>query len=656
MLASVTGKSNGFGGGSYTPSGRPTGVYGPFSSPGVSAETPPGVPSSGNIIEARNNRGSNIRVPYARLVPMHARVNIHASNDKRQLMVKGKPQLEYTGLHQGELAWVLGRRFKNSTDGNLDYSMDGVTREVPTVTERYAHQAVAGLGNGVDRMQRLASTSWMEALFAQTMSGVKIKLHTLQLDSAYAQAIDSSLGAYTSYIGGGLAVRAPDVASIRDLLAGSARYARQVQGIDIMPTGPFLRGMQVDSHVIRFEGTKNNANTASITKPEDLPRNMGDNLAFSALETELRRRNLMDWTPDGIVLSKLESPTDDPMKSTEFDARQAQLFNIGIQGPSITTAWTSDVHDHKLEVQPLDKVFVCMVADLSYVVGPPSPKFGKLFEERSDLYIALRTYSDAVNKDHDTAEDRNTELNVAKAALTRALQECKAKSDAYVSEIKDAGATSYIAALKKVETATSALKEAEDAGKVAAAEAALTVAKSALQSFLEQADEADMKTRKVLIHNIRQGTAVPSNATLSNFALMRTTSSHMTNYSYYKPGDKNSRLGLDIGKVIDNTDGTYSGVSRVIVGGWCIGTVVDSAATRSTIGFQTVKSHPTSMAINLNVDVQWWSGDKLYKHYMDAGNQVLVRGTKRKKEESEDEDKDVYEAAPANAAAAEAAP
>ena len=57
--------------------------------------------------------------------------------------------------------------------------------------------------------------------------------------------------------------------------------------------------------------------------------------------------------------------------------------------------------------------------------------------------------------------------------------------------------------------------------------------------------------------------------------------------------------------------------------------VIDSAASRSTIGFQQVKSHPTSMAININVNIQWWSGDKLYKHFYDAGGLMLMRGQKR---------------------------
>lgn len=65
MIAAVQPGSNGFGGGSYTPAGRPTAVGGSLGAPGTAAGTPPGVPSSG-IIEARNNKGSNVQVPYAR--------------------------------------------------------------------------------------------------------------------------------------------------------------------------------------------------------------------------------------------------------------------------------------------------------------------------------------------------------------------------------------------------------------------------------------------------------------------------------------------------------------------------------------------------------------------------------------------------------------
>ena len=65
MLSAVNPRSNGFGGGLYQPAGRPTGVAGAPAPPGTAAPSPASVPSSG-VIEARNNSGSNVRVPYAR--------------------------------------------------------------------------------------------------------------------------------------------------------------------------------------------------------------------------------------------------------------------------------------------------------------------------------------------------------------------------------------------------------------------------------------------------------------------------------------------------------------------------------------------------------------------------------------------------------------
>lgn len=63
MISAVGSGSAGWKGGSYVPSGTPTGVGGGgFGTPGTAAATPPGVPNSG-IIEARNNRGSNVRIP-----------------------------------------------------------------------------------------------------------------------------------------------------------------------------------------------------------------------------------------------------------------------------------------------------------------------------------------------------------------------------------------------------------------------------------------------------------------------------------------------------------------------------------------------------------------------------------------------------------------
>jgi hypothetical protein len=70
------------------------------------------------------------------------------------------------------------------------------------------------------------------------------------------------------------------------------------------------------------------------------------------------------------------------------------------------------------------------------------------------------------------------------------------------------------------------------------------------------------------------------------------------------------------------------GFAEYIVGAWCVGTVLDSAASRSTVG-TLVRTAPSSMAMNVNVNVEWWSGDKLYQHFMDESGLVLMRGQKR---------------------------
>lgn len=184
------------------------------------------------------------------------------------------------------------------------------------------------------------------------------------------------------------------------------------------------------------------------------------------LETKMQQGGLMDWTPDGMVLSKLESPSGDLDVSTELDARQGQLFNIAVQGPAITTEWTSDANDSKLQCLPMDKALVCIVGQ---------------YDEWSGV--------------------------------------------------------------------------------------------------------------------------------LQKFKLMRSTSAHMYNHS-------NSSDFLPTGEYI--------------LGGWCIGTVLDSAASRSCAA-SLVRTSPMSMALNLHVNIQWWSSKKLRDHFYNNG--LMARGQKRRRDE-----------------------
>ena len=63
LRSAVTPGNNAFGGGTLTRAGQPTAVSGSFGNPGASGFTSPGTPA---ILTARNNQGSNVRIPYAR--------------------------------------------------------------------------------------------------------------------------------------------------------------------------------------------------------------------------------------------------------------------------------------------------------------------------------------------------------------------------------------------------------------------------------------------------------------------------------------------------------------------------------------------------------------------------------------------------------------
>jgi hypothetical protein len=527
--------------------GRPTAVGGSFASPGTAAGTPPGVPSSG-IIEARNNKGSNVQVPYARLVPMHSRENVQAAaleqrrggnanvKDKRLLVVNGTPQLEYDGLHQGELAWILGRRFKSAVNPNQGAAADGISEF--TEMERYAHQAFAGLGSGVDRMQRLASTGWVESLFAERLGSASIKLHKIRLDAPYAKAMDSGLLHFAKYLAGANVLHCPDIAWWRAQLEGSTKAladvgntgnaarpneGRRSQGINLMDTSPFLRGLQVDSKVVRFD----EHNVLGSTIAEDLARNQGDLLSMAALETELRRRNIMDWTPDGIVLSKLESPTDEPMKSTEMDARQAQLFNVGIQGPSITKSWTSDVKNFRLEVQPMDKVFVVVVATLSFRVNATgNPEYQALRDAQQAVLVALVAHRTAIKTLQPQAA-----IDAAKAAVDAAIAAAGNAATLFEAAIDASPEPLYDQRVAAVAAAKAAL-EAVPAGQNNDTEKAdLATAETRLAALWEKLDAANVNVTRDQSELVRKNRKAVSKANLTNFRLMRTTSSHMANYS-----------------------------------------------------------------------------------------------------------------------------
>jgi hypothetical protein len=567
---------------------------------------------------------------------MHARENMQIrggnAKDPRVMVVDEKPQLEYDGLKGGELAWVLGRRYKAVADGN---GGAGVILDELNDSQRYAHQAYAGLGNGVDRMQRLASTGWIEEMIKSRIGKVRVNLHEIALGTDFQGTVDSQISMYKTMLSGSTALHCVDL--VRKMVVANradpvmakqlASMGRFSQGVFVLELGPFLRGMTTGFAPISVKAI------AGFTPGMDVPRNLGDNCVFAAIEAEIRRRNLMDWTPDGVVLSKLESPTDEPHKSIEMDARSAQLFNVAIQGPAITTSWTSDVRDYKLECQPMDKVFICLVADLGWNVDAAmSSPVRKMVGDREAVFTAIENLKTAFEAGNGPAV-----TGPLKSTLAERVRIAKTQAEAVGTTASGVADPDFIAKYGQVLTkATEVEAFDKDATKTDTERATkrkeyddATAALRALKEFkvTDSTDEATVMGQiRKLQADLRSGKAFAAKAVLTNFRLMRSTSSHMSNYSNFVIGSDASRCGLKLGRgTYDTSAGTVEGCGEYIVGAWCIGTVIDSAASRSTVG-TLVRTAPTSMALNLNVNIEWWSGDRLYKSYMDDSGLTLLRG------------------------------
>ena len=164
-------------------------------------------------------------------------------------------------------------------------------------------------------------------------------------------------------------------------------------------------------------------------------------------------------------------------------------------------------------------------------------------------------------------------------------------------------------------------------------------------------------------NQLRMGLREVTSCKLSKLKLMRSTSAHLSQHSSIGPQFEHSdtskvdslknndryRLGLNIG--FDGTENAKGeGITEYVLGGWCVGTVLDSAASRATV-HTGVRTAPNSMALNVDVNVEWWSGDKLYRHYMDVqsggagGGSIGARDRPSGKPPDESADVDPKEAA-----------
>ena len=237
-LGGVPPTSNGWLGGSYTLASPPTAVNGNLPAPGAASFPGPRAPP---ISEARNDRGTNITIPYARVVPLQPPTLRNPDTS----MYAESPT---TRLVAGSLAFIWRGVGSKSADGNRAYS----DRAPPQA-------AMLNRGRDVNRQQLLCTMDHLNG--------------TLQ---------------------------------------------------------------ELDTKV--REATLLNVN---------------NDVSYNALVDN----GFLDWVLDGVILSKLESPTGEPLASQELDMMQGALYNLAVGGPAICTAGKDKVHGWL----PLDTMYCVLL-------------------------------------------------------------------------------------------------------------------------------------------------------------------------------------------------------------------------------------------------------------------------------------------------------
>ena len=555
MAANVLASGNPFSGGAQQRNLAPPTVGGAFNS----ANTRVGAPQQGvnpsQIKSARPNEGSNIGIPYTRLVP-------------------GTGAYKYDGgtsptddLKATTLAFILGVNAKQKN------GIEGGRNDMEKNLNRYPGMP------GTERFQQLCSIEYLQKNFQSNKTSIKLNEQfdvSVDSDSSASDRGDRETQFRAGHVGEYMnhydkktdpnlswsMLNVPDLArQISHTNSECKKTGEKYQGVFVRDLGPFLRGKGSNAEIVNVgDLSKKHIDTDSRhkVKQQYMSRNFGDDVAFEMLEEKLAASGLMDWTPDGIVLSKGDNDLSDENSDRYFDQRDGQLFNIRVQGPAIGTTWTGD---SSMETLPLDKVFVVIVADVWFDVDADDAKM---------QVVLNRTEGDQEKYDKLCEEKRKGPFD---------------------------------------------MKQFEKK---------------------QQAAYRDNDTAK-------DATAKVENTVLTNFRLMASTSSQMINYSQYKEknhqggysqtGKKQrlagkSRMGLEL----HNDFGAY------IVGGWQIGNVLDTSASRAVSSTATligVRTAPNSSALNVNVNVAWFTANRMCQSFNNREGTFRARFNASRKDKKE---------------------
>jgi hypothetical protein len=356
--------------------------------------------SPGEQRAARGDRGTNVTIPYARVV-FHAgattalpRVGKDITSPLLGLngVMPNKESISETDyLGAGTVGFVLGRR-GTGYDAAVAAVMGLDTQAGPNTLfsrdqERLAQFALVGGGVDTNTAQRMCSIEYLESYFFHVLRKKVVSLgadivagEMKHIDRRWPKTpIDITTASIkpSGFDTDGAAVKITGVANAGALKAPLGTKAK-TQGVFAGDLGPFLRGYTIDRR--RVDGTT-------------LATGFGDQIAFDVLQQRLMKAGLCDWTPDGIVHSKLSS--GDASTDYEMDARDGQLFNVVVKGSAIAVSWT---HDRFRDIMPGDQLFLVLVGDVweanpaaNWTAAPPKTS-DVVYAEAKEAAIAGKPY------------------------------------------------------------------------------------------------------------------------------------------------------------------------------------------------------------------------------------------------------------------------
>ena len=455
---------------------------------------------------------------------------------------------ETQSLRATSLAFILGKRSK--LPAIRADPVDGDRSQLHMM-----HTLMPGMP-GTERFQALCSLEYLQLYFEQVCAKLQISLN--EPISAILEKPGHVLGCPN---GAPTLDDTDTILNVRDFAkednvtqpaSEMGQSPERYQGLFARDVGPFLRGKGIAQAMLQTTTSATTVVGDGAGKdwaPCLRSRNSGDEMAFAALLKKMTDIGLLDWTPDGIVLSKGAEDPSDKLSDEYFNARDGQLFNIRVQGPAVGTTWTGD---SSMETLPMDKVFVVIVADCWFDLGG----------EDQTVVNAFRDGTPPALKEGETKQK-------TAAQAYEELRRAKIEGESVDDKAKEAAFN---------DTAFAAFKGGEE------------------------------------------------NTVLTNFRIELTTSSQIVNYSHMRhsaasktvPG-KRSRMGLQL----TQSFGEY------IIGGWSIGNVMDTSASRATMpnagSSIGVRTAPNSAALNINVSINYWDGDRFWRTFMNKENTVKPR-------------------------------